>query len=260
MKDAHRSAGGRMKDMAIQSQGLSESDRLGIACRVAGVGIWQWDLVTGRMDYSDAARAICGFPAIGEITFRMVYDITHPDDVDWMKTKTEEALDHACPEPTVYRYRDTSLISAMKPSSSLMFRGEEESVALDTLVGAVIAPYQHGPHGPLEVSGPPIRIAGRCATPLAMAIHELATNAVKHGALSAPSGRIALSWTRDEAGGPLDIAWEETGGPEVRAPADAGFGMKLLSGQLFHAPDRLEILFRPAGLICRIRLADGAHV
>jgi two-component sensor histidine kinase len=86
-----------------------------------------------------------------------------------------------------------------------------------------------------------------------MAIHELATNAVKHGALSA-------RWTRDEAGGPLDIASEETGGPEVRAPADAGFGMKLLSGQLFHAPNRLEIVFRPAGLICRIRLADGAHV
>ncbi len=67
-----------------------------------------------------------------------------------------------------------------------------------------------------------------------MALHELATNAVKHGALSVPGGRVSLSWSADEdAAGLMRLCWRETGGPPVAAPPTRrGFGSRVLEATL----------------------------
>jgi two-component sensor histidine kinase len=104
------------------------------------------------------------------------------------------------------------------------------------LVRAVLAPYETGeePH-PLTVEGPALTVGSNAATALTLVLHELATNAVKYGALCVPEGRVAIDWT--EADGRVTIRWVESGGPAVREPPSAeGFGSQLarksITGQL----------------------------
>lgn len=107
----------------------------------------------------------------------------------------------------------------------------------------------------VELSGPEVRLAPEHAVALAMTVHELSTNALKHGALSRPAGRVAVSWRRDgdAAEGALVIDWLEQGGPAVAPPARKGFGTRLiergLSGEIAGSA---RIDFRPDGLRCRI--------
>ena len=94
-----------------------------------------------------------------------------------------------------------------------------------------------------------------------MALHELATNAAKHGALSAPSGWVKIRWDllrRNGCGKPavgrrLGIVWSEHGGPDVKAPQRVGFGTRLMTRALTReTPGHVEMTFRPTGLVCRI--------
>ncbi|MGU3664892.1 sensor histidine kinase [Methylobacterium sp. A49B] len=82
----------------------------------------------------------------------------------------------------------------------------------------------------ITLAGPDLRLPPEGALALTMILHELCTNAVKHGALSVPGGRAALSWVREtDAGAPtLRITWRERGGPPVAPPARSGFGTRLL--------------------------------
>jgi two-component sensor histidine kinase len=92
---------------------------------------------------------------------------------------------------------------------------------------------------------------------LSLVLHELATNAAKHGALLAPAGRILIEAGPVERshGSALRLVWREEGGPPVTAPSRQGFGTRLL-GQLFarRAGGSLELDWRREGLICRIEL------
>ena len=87
----------------------------------------------------------------------------------------------------------------------------------------------------LSMKGPEIRLASKAGETIALAIHELGTNAVKYGALSSDGGRIEIAW-RIEAGDPprLHLEWRESGGPAVDAPNRSGFGMELLQRTLAH--------------------------
>ena len=86
-----------------------------------------------------------------------------------------------------------------------------------------------------------------------MVLHELATNALKHGALSRPGGvgGARQSGPRD---GDLVVAWRETGGPPVAPPAKAGFGLALLEQVATHDGGRVKLDWRPDGLACTLRL------
>jgi two-component sensor histidine kinase len=108
------------------------------------------------------------------------------------------------------------------------------------------------------LSGPPVWIAPRAALALALALHELGTNAAKYGALSGERGGVSISW-RESAEGRLVLEWKEAGGPPVAAPARRGFGSRLieqgLAGDL-GGTARLE--FEPDGLRCTIDAALDA--
>lgn len=102
------------------------------------------------------------------------------------------------------------------------------------------------------------------ALSMTMVLHELATNALKHGALSTPHGSIDISWTvdRTDAGPLLDFAWREQGGPPVREPSGRkGFGMRLLT-RAFAGSGTTTLRFEPDGVMCRIvfRLATGRQL
>ena len=85
-----------------------------------------------------------------------------------------------------------------------------------------------------------------------MTLHELATNAAKHGALSTDTGRVALSWSVEA--GRLRLEWRETGGPTVRPPDRRGYGMKVLTRALEGIGGRTSVDWAHAGLICTAEL------
>jgi two-component sensor histidine kinase len=86
-----------------------------------------------------------------------------------------------------------------------------------------------------------------------MALHELATNAVKHGALSSQAGRVRLSWAISGDPPALRLHWAETGGPPVVAPRKRGFGSRLIEiGLAQDLGGRVRLEFAPDGVSCAI--------
>jgi PAS domain S-box-containing protein len=119
----------------------------------------------------------------------------------------------------------------------------------------------HGGPERFAIVGAPVRLSPRLALSLSMVLHELATNAVKYGALSAPQGQVRIAWT--VVPGPaqprLSLTWTETGGPPVRPPTRRGFGSRLIErGLAAELSGEARIDFAPDGVVCRIEAAlDG---
>jgi two-component sensor histidine kinase len=103
--------------------------------------------------------------------------------------------------------------------------------------------------------GPELVVAPGAAQAFSMALHELATNATKHGALSAPGGRITVSWrVEEEDERRLHLRWTESGGPTVAGPpARRGFGSRVMEATMRdQLSGRVERRWRPGGLVCDI--------
>jgi two-component sensor histidine kinase len=106
----------------------------------------------------------------------------------------------------------------------------EGALAAFLPMGAGVDP-SGGPQAVLD--GPPIRLGAAAAQPISLAMHELATNAAKYGALSAPAGRVTLSWRLDEPARLLRLTWRETGGPQVQGPPGRrGFGSRVIEATI----------------------------
>ena len=116
-------------------------------------------------------------------------------------------------------------------------------------------PFVAGGRQKFEIEGPALTVTPRLAICLALTFHELATNAVKYGALSTPDGSVRIQWSvagrGDEAA--LALEWRETNGPEVHAPARRGFGTRLIERSLSAEPGgAAELVFDREGLVCRL--------
>jgi PAS domain S-box-containing protein len=109
------------------------------------------------------------------------------------------------------------------------------------VVGRAIAPFAANQ---IDSRGPSFDVSPQLALTLTLALHELATNAVKHGALSRPEGRVELRWHVHD--GRLTLNWRESGGPPVVPPSSRGFGSTLLEQAMAGATARLE--FAPDGV------------
>lgn len=111
----------------------------------------------------------------------------------------------------------------------------------------------------VEIIGDDIFVPPQTALQLTLMLHELATNAVKHGSLTRPEGRVTVSWSVEMRDTPhIILLWTERGGPPVTPPVARGFGTMLLerSGKLPHLHAQLE--FDPKGVVCRIEAKIGA--
>jgi len=123
---------------------------------------------------------------------------------------------------------------------------------LSDLAVSALAPFETGQRPQIIRSGPPVWLAAHRALALGLALHELATNAVKYGALSVPQGRVTLCWSL--AGDQLALSWTEEGGPPVAAPARSGFGVRLLQRSLARdLQGDVALSFAPDGVRCEIR-------
>jgi two-component sensor histidine kinase len=111
-------------------------------------------------------------------------------------------------------------------------------------------PHRTG-QGRIHISGPEIAIGSGKAVAIALALHELATNAVKYGALSRSDGNVHIDWeTFPEDPGSVRLHWLERGGPTVTAPQHRGFGSRLIERGLAAEFTKVELDFAPEGVGC----------
>ena len=111
----------------------------------------------------------------------------------------------------------------------------------------------------VEISGEPAELGAGAALAIAMAFHELGTNALKYGALSSATGRVSLTWKLEpQDPSILHIIWRESGGPPVVAPTAYGFGFTMIKRALeFNVGANVEMNFDPEGFQCTIKLPLG---
>ncbi|QDK31857.1 CHASE domain-containing protein [Sphingomonas sp. IC081] len=148
----------------------------------------------------------------------------------------------------------TARIRALSATHDLLSQSDWRHAGLGDVVRSELAPYMQGSEGHVEMSGPEIRLAPNDAMSLGLAIHELATNAAKYGALSRPEGRIHVHW-RQIASDLAEVHWREEGGPPVAVPGKRGFGRDLIEKIVAHElKSDVELEFLPAGVECRLRV------
>jgi two-component system, chemotaxis family, CheB/CheR fusion protein len=149
-------------------------------------------------------------------------------------------------------------LQALSAAHNLLTQSEWKGAMLEDVVRLEVASRTGAPQR-LKVSGPPVLLRPNTAMALHMVIHELGTNAVKYGALSAPAGALEVVWRLTGAGEPggeaLLIEWTERGGPPVSGPGPAGFGARLLQHTITQQLNgEVDLTWRPEGLRCRIRI------
>jgi len=157
---------------------------------------------------------------------------------------------HSDPEDFVEAL--TGRMQALERATELLSVDEKVHCDVHALVEAALAPFRAGDN--FTVEGPPCELPRDACVPLSLALHELATNAHKYGALSVPEGRVALLWTIGEGEGALlRLAWREEGGPAVVKPERVGMGTALLKQQ--RGLDQVELKYLPGGVECAISVA-----
>ena len=137
---------------------------------------------------------------------------------------------------------------ALSSTHNLLVEREWESAGFRELVDATLRPYGRA----YGYTGPDVSLDANHAVSLGMALHELATNALKHGAWRG-QGRIDVEVT-ETGGSELWIVWRESGGPPTRSPVRRGFGSRLLErGVAGEFGGKVELNYTPGGLICTLR-------
>lgn len=139
-------------------------------------------------------------------------------------------------------------LGAMADAQDEVVRSGGDWASLSGLLERTLSPFDLGRFD--FKPSPPLQVGRETATALALVTHELATNAVKHGALSSPNGKVELGWNAELDSVPL--LWRERGGPPSSEPETAGFGTRLLKSALAQHGGRAERRFEADGVVCVI--------
>ena len=143
-------------------------------------------------------------------------------------------------------------IRALANVHALFVKSRWTGAELHTLIAEELSPYsRRGQQA--SIDGPSVLLAPDVAQTIAVAFHELATNAAKYGALSREEGHVDVGWSRAEDG-LLDIRWVETGGPHVYTPSHSGFGTRVIDNMVRALNGKVNFHWRPEGLECRVVL------
>jgi len=153
----------------------------------------------------------------------------------------------------------TNRVLALSKAHDVLTDEQWSGADLREIVQQAAEPYQTEGEARVRLDGPPVRLPPRTAIAIALALHELSTNAVKYGALSTAGGRVDLSWKVQpdlDGSAKLRLDWRESGGPPVQPPKRAGFGTRLIErGLSTDLQGRVAIEYRPDGVVCAIEAA-----
>ena len=147
-------------------------------------------------------------------------------------------------------------LMALSRAHDVLTREHWQGADLSDIVMQATAPYR-GDGSRIRFEGPSIRLLPKSALALAMALHELCTNAVKYGALKDDQGQVSVKWQiTSTSGAPrLRLAWEESGGPAVQGTRKQGFGSRLLRSLAEDLDARVELHYPLTGVVCTIDAA-----
>src|SRR5712671_6334083 len=146
-------------------------------------------------------------------------------------------------------------IQSMATAHSLLSQSRWHGVGLTDLIRHQLAPYTTDAN--TTICGPDVMLTSAETQAVAMVVHELVTNAAKHGALSRPDGRVSVSWDRAgaDAAPILTVTWRELGGPLIAAPAQSGYGSSLIRDLIPHElGGTVELVFSSDGACCKIEI------
>lgn len=167
-------------------------------------------------------------------------------------------------EPAAIRQAIESRLLALSRSHDLLTSAKWEGAGLRDLVDTALHPFEaiSGVAERFTIQGDNLRLPPNTALSLAIALHELATNAIKYGAFSNEAGRIAIGWVvvADPAGHRLVIRWQEQGGPPVTPPTRKGFGSWVIERGLAHQlSGKVALDYLPGGVMCTIDIPAPAE-
>ncbi|MBC7520386.1 MAG: PAS domain-containing protein [Sandarakinorhabdus sp.] len=147
-------------------------------------------------------------------------------------------------------------IAAMARAHELLVHGGWERLGLGELVAGELQPYVGRIDGQLSTSGPNVPLSSHVAQALGMALHELATNAAKYGALSQPEGHLDVHWSLGASDGALRLVWTETGTKGGSSqPQQSGFGSTIIDRVLpAETGGAVSRAFKPGGMVCTVEI------
>jgi len=149
----------------------------------------------------------------------------------------------------------TGRLQALADAHNLLVAKNWTGAELGDLAKSQLAPFFSRDDGRLRIEGPPVTLAPQQVISLGIVLHELGTNAAKHGALSCETGKIDLSWSLGD--GRVSLRWAEHNGPQVAPPTRKGLGSKLIKRGL---PDaKIDWQFLPRGVVCAIEFPLSAR-
>lgn len=145
-------------------------------------------------------------------------------------------------------------VEALARAHQLLSESRWAGANLRRLIEEELRPFTLGDPGRVKVEGPSVPVSPIAAQSIGMAIHELATNAVKHGALAKTQGTLEVSWRRSETH--ILINWRELGPPGLVPPHTRGLGLSVISRALNQIGGSCELDWRPMGLACQLTVPD----
>jgi len=148
-------------------------------------------------------------------------------------------------------------LQSLAAAHDLLVRESWHGASVAELVRGQLSAFSEREAGRIDLKGPVIVLKPEAAQSLGLALHELTANAARFGALSVPEGKVAIAWTREQAGDgeQLVLEWNEQFGPPVKARRKKGFGSTAIERQLAHALDaEVSLNFDREGLRCRIAI------
>jgi two-component sensor histidine kinase len=186
---------------------------------------------------------------INELNHRVKNTLATVQSMAGLTLRTSPTLEEAAA-------RFDSRLIALAGAHDVLTRENWEGADLQEIVGKAIAPYRSKEHDRFFVEGPDIALTPRFALALAMALHELSTNAAKYGALSGANGRVDIVWAVAGQKGARELCldWRERNGPKVARPTRRGFGSRLIEQSI--AQDlggKVNLEFAADGVVCNIR-------
>lgn len=209
---------------------------------------------------SKIARDITAAKEAGRLTRVLMGELKHrvKNVLATVQAIARQTFGHSSADPVAIE-TFTARLAALGRAHDLLTRESWEDAELSSIVRETLAPYAIQR---FTIEGPALKLRPRSVVAMSLALHELATNAAKYGALSVPGGHVDIAWSlHDDAQPTFSLSWCETGGPPVDTPSEKGFGSKLIT-QILAAElsGDVQLAYERTGIRCTVTAPVEADI
>ena len=220
-------------------------------------GVERWFGARKEVTFRDG-KLVSGLVAVRDITAAksaearinfLMGEVSHRSKNLMAVATTIARMTANSPEEKRFAKGFTDRLSSLAINQDALIANDWHHVPIAALIDFQLRPFVGSKADAITTSGPDLGLTPHACQAIGMALHELATNAAKYGALSAEGGRIAVEWALTDGSDAFRISWQETGGPPVKAPEQTGFGHKVIKSMAETAIDaKVDVTYAPEGL------------